>query len=397
MLTQEENDRLTHVGAGTPMGNLLRCYWHPVGATAELDPEPVQRVRLLGEDLVLFKNERGELGLVGLRCPHRGMSLEYGIPQENGLRCAYHGWTFDTTGRVVDMPFEPARLPLQIPSYPVQELGGLIWAYLGPQPVPLLPRWDFLLRDELNKTIRITPLPCNWLQCMDNSLDPIHFEHLHGHYGNYVMKKMGRPPMINPRPHKRIDFDVFEYGIYKRRLVEGQPEDATDWTVGHPILFPNILSQGGPDQMSCQLRVPTDDTKTMHFVILGERPKPGAVLRKQVSVGRVPLEYDEFGRVLAPTIVPQDEAAWVGQGPITDRTSEHLTTSDRGIMLFRKLLLENMDIVQRGDDPMCVIRDRSKNEPMISLVRGSTYSAFHEGVREEDYGGVREPVGAAAR
>src|SRR6266700_2440030 len=100
-------------------------------------------------------------------------------------------------------------------------LAGLVWAYLGPEPAPLLPRWDILIRDDLNKNVRITPLPCNWLQCMDNSLDPTHFEHLHGHYGNYMMKKLGRPPMLNPARHIKIDFDVFEYGIYKRRLTEG--------------------------------------------------------------------------------------------------------------------------------------------------------------------------------
>jgi 5,5'-dehydrodivanillate O-demethylase len=228
MLTQEENEKLTRVGPGTPMGNLLRRYWHAIGALAELEKEPVQPVRLLGEDLTLFRTEKGELGLIGPRCAHRAISLAYGIPQANGLRCAYHGWTYDTEGHVVDMPFEPACLPLKIPAYRVQELAGLIWAYLGPEPVPQLPRWDILIRDDLNKNVRITPLNCSWLQCMDNSLDPVHFEHLHGMYGNYMMKKLGRPPMLNPARHLKIDFDVWEYGIYKRRLVEGQPEDGTD-------------------------------------------------------------------------------------------------------------------------------------------------------------------------
>src|SRR5579862_4782630 len=134
MLTQETNDRLTRVGPGTPMGNLLRRYWHPVGSASDLEKEPVQPVRLLGEDLTLFRTLRGEFGLVAERCAHRAVSLAYGIPQDNGLRCCYHGWTYDTAGHVVDMPFEPACLPLQIKSYPVQELGGLIWAYLGPEP-----------------------------------------------------------------------------------------------------------------------------------------------------------------------------------------------------------------------------------------------------------------------
>src|SRR5439155_3756603 len=238
------NDRLTKVGPGTPMGNLLRRYWHPVGAVGELEKEPVQPVRLLGEDLVLFRDERGRYGLIGPRCAHRAISLAYGIPQTNGLRCAYHGWTYDTEGHVVDMPFEPACLPLKVPSYPVQELGGLVFAYLGPEPAPLLPRYDLFVREDLDRGVEITSLPCSWLNCMDNSLDPIHFEHLHGVFGNYVHKKLGKPPMMNPARHLKIDFDVFEYGIIKRRRVEGDPEHCDDWTTGHPILVPNILSVG---------------------------------------------------------------------------------------------------------------------------------------------------------
>ena len=393
MLTKDENKRLTLVGADTPMGKLMRRYWHPVGVASELDADPVQKVRILGEDLVLFRDERGRLGLVAHACPHRGVSLAYGIPQHNGLRCCYHGWAIDTDGRVVDMPFEPACLPLKIPAYPVQELAGLIWAYLGPEPAPLLPRWDTLVREDFDRSVTITALDCNWLQCMDNSLDPIHFEHLHGHFGNYVMKQLGRRPMVNPRPHRKIDFDVFEYGIYKRRLVEGEPEDAPDWRLGHPILFPNILGQGNSDQMSFQIRTPTDDTHTMHYVVVANRRKDGAPPRPTTFV-RQTLPYGQMGKIVADAIVVQDETAWVEQGPITDRASEHLVTSDKGILLYRKLLLANIEKVERGEDPMTVIRDPEVNEPMISIARGSQYSAFHVGVSSEDYGGVRRiPVG----
>jgi 5,5'-dehydrodivanillate O-demethylase len=387
MITQEENERLTRVGPGTPMGNLLRRYWHPVGTLADLDQDPVRPVRLLGEDLTLYQDASGKLGLIGDRCAHRAISLAYGIPQENGLRCAYHGWTYNEKGQVVDMPFEPACLPLKIAGYPVQELAGIVWAYLGPEPAPLLPRWDILLREDLNKEIRICELSCNWLQCMDNSLDPVHFEHLHGAYGNYVMKKMGRPPMLNPARHLKIDFDVFQYGIYKRRLLEGEPLENTDWTLGHPILFPNILAQGGPSQMSFQIRTPMDDAHTYHMVINGTAPKPGEELRKEVPVKHDVLPLDEHGRVIAAFIVRQDEMAWVGQGPVSDRTVEHLVTSDRGILLYRKMLLDNIEKVERGEDPMTVIRDPDVNEPMISLKRGSTYSAFRAGVEEENWGG----------
>src|SRR5581483_3006951 len=278
---------------------------------------------------------------------------------------------------------------------PVEELGGLVWTYMGPDPAPLLPRWDMLVRTDFNKEMRITPLTCNWLQCMDNSLDPIHFEHLHGVYGNYTMKRMGKPPMLNPARHVKIDFDLWEYGIYKRRLLEGRPEDDPDWTVGHPILFPYILAQGGPDRGNFQIRVPTDDTHTMHICLNGWAPRNGEELRSEVPVVYDPLVYDDLGRVVATHIVRQDEMAWVGQGGITDRSTEHLATSDRGILLYRKLLLENIEKVERGEDPMGVIRDPARNTPMISIERGTRYAAFKTGIDEANYGGVRDTVAMA--
>src|SRR5688572_21480209 len=153
MLTKEQNDLLTQTGPDTPTGQWLRRYWWPISAVTELDNDPVRPVRLLGEDLVLYRDEAGRMGLVAERCAHRGISLAYGIPQENGLRCAYHGWTYNQEGQVVDMPFEPACLPLKIAGYPVEALGGVVWAYLGPQPTPLLPRWDVLVREDFNKEI----------------------------------------------------------------------------------------------------------------------------------------------------------------------------------------------------------------------------------------------------
>jgi 5,5'-dehydrodivanillate O-demethylase len=340
-------------------------------------------VRLLGETLTLFRTARGDIGLVAERCAHRGISLAYGIPQDNGLRCAYHGWTYDTTGNVVDMPFEPACLPLRVQAYRAQELGGLIFAYMGPEPAPLLPRWDVLVRDDLKKTVRFTALPCNWLQCMDNSLDPTHFEHLHGTYGNYAMKRLGKPPMVYPARHIKIDFDLFRYGIYKRRLVEGQSEDATDWTIGTPILFPNILAGVAIDgSAGYQFRVPVDDTHALNINYNGATLGPGDQPNKDLVVRHEPLEYDDAGRIIATYVTRQDEMAWVAQGAVSDRTTEHLATSDKGILVYRKLILENIERVARGEDPMAVIRDPSENFPMISIDRRSTLAAFKVGVTE---------------
>jgi 5,5'-dehydrodivanillate O-demethylase len=374
MTTQEENDRLTRIGAGTPMGNLLRRYWHPVGTELELEQEPVRRVRWFGENLTLFRSPRGEYGLIDERCPHRCVSLEYGIPEDAGLRCAYHGWLFDAKGSCLEQPFEdiahpdsPFKNEIKIKAYPVEALGGLVWAYFGPEPRPLLPRWDVLVRDDLDRAIDIYTLPCNWLQCMDNSADPVHFEFLHAGYGNYLQKKAGLPPAMNPARHVKIAFDVFKYGIMKKRLLEGEPETADDWAVGHPLLFPNILAQGGVDAPNLQIRIPIDDTHTCQLVYRTTKRKPGAAPRP-IAVKHTKV-FDDDGKLLANTILSHDALAWVGQGAISDRTREHLATSDRGIVLYHKLLNEQMDRVERGLEPMAVIRDRAENEPMIDLHR----------------------------
>jgi 5,5'-dehydrodivanillate O-demethylase len=402
MTTQEENDRLTRIGPGTPMGNLLRRYWHPVGTETELLEEPVQRVRWFGEDLTLFRTERGEYGLVEDRCPHRCMSLEFGIPEECGLRCAYHGWLFDAQGRCLEQPFEDLthlesryKDEIRIKAYPCQALGGFVWAYFGPAPAPLLPRWDVLVREDLDRAIEIFMLPCNWLQCMDNSADPVHFEFLHARFGNYAEKKLGRPPAMNPARHLKIAFDAFEYGIYKRRLLEGEPETADDWTVGHPLLFPTTLAQGGEQAPGLQIRVPIDDTHTVQILYRTSSRKAGAAPRP-IAVARKKL-LDENGKLLANTIPAQDALAWVGQGPISDRTREHLATSDRGIVLYHKMLCEQMDRVEQGLEPMAVIRDRAKNEPMIRIWReGKTLAAF-ESRYENSFNALQPKAPAPAK
>jgi len=382
-MQESRNERLTRVGPGTPMGNLLRRYWQPVGVAVELDKEPVQKIRLLGEDLTLFRSSAGEYGLVGDRCPHRCMAMEYGIPDERGIRCAYHGWLFDAAGECLHQPFEDRVNPestfkekTPIKAYPVEELGGLIFAYLGPEPAPLVPRWDVLVRDELDRVVEIHELPCNWLQCMDNAADPMHFEYLHGEQGNYVLKKMGKPPAMVTTPHLKIEFDVFEYGIMKRRLLEGEPEDADDWTTGHPLLFPNILAVGNVGKPTLQFRVPVDDTNTIQFAYRTSTREPGAA-PKPMAVQRSDL-FNAEGKIVADNVPAQDMIGWVGQGPISDRTQEHLGQSDKGIILYHRLLDEQMDRVAKGEDPMGTVRDPKENEPSINLRReGRSLRSFN--------------------
>jgi 5,5'-dehydrodivanillate O-demethylase len=373
MLSKEMNERLTRVGPGTPLGNLLRRYWYPIARTPELIDEPVLAVTLLGENLALFRSDSGKLGLVAQRCPHRGASLAYGMPEEEGIRCAYHGWCFDRTGQCIDQPAEPAdstfKDRIQVPAYPVQELGGFVWAYLGPQPVPLLPRWDVLVRDDLDRSIGVTHLPINFLQAMENSMDPIHFEWLHAVYGNYVNKRQGKPPSMTPRKHEQIAFDVFEYGIYKRRLLEGEdPETSEDWLTGHPVIFPYILAVGDHARPTLQIRVPVDDTHTLHYWYRTEMRAQGTPPQTSIPISDVPYVHKN-GRLVVETINGQDMMAWVTQGEVSERTTERLGTSDKGVILFRTLLDEQIDKVERGEDPMGVVRDPAKNEPYIKIGR----------------------------
>jgi 5,5'-dehydrodivanillate O-demethylase len=374
--TQEQNERLTQIGPGTFMGNLVRRYWHPIGVSLELDANPVRAVRVLGEDLTLYRDRSGTYGLIGQRCLHRGVALARGIPLDCGLRCPYHGWTYDATGQCIEQPYEDRVNPeanyksrIKIAGYPVQEVGGLIWAYLGPLPAPELPRWDLLVDPELDREIHVFPLPCNWLQCMDNALDPVHFEFLHAMFGNYELEKEGKPPAIRARKHVAIRFDVWRFGIMKHRLLEGEdPATSEEWNVGHPMLFPLGLAQGAQGAASFQFRLPVDDTNTVQIFYSTRQRKPDAA-PKPLTMTYERLFDDPNAIVPGTNIANQDFIAWTAQGAISDRVNEHLTATDTGVILYHKLLLENAQKVEDGDEPLGVIRDAAENEPWIVVPR----------------------------
>src|SRR5882757_4920021 len=195
MLSEAMNDRLTRVGPGTPCGELMRRYWIPIAPIVQLTENPVRKVRVLGEDLVLYRNTSGGLGLIGDRCLHRRVDLQYGIPDERGLRCPYHGWLYGETGHCLERPMESApcaEIKQKLKGYPVQELGGLVFAWLGPLPAPALPRWDLFVWPNAIRQIAITVIPCNWLQCQENTGDPTHSAWSHGHAFEYTLERQGR-------------------------------------------------------------------------------------------------------------------------------------------------------------------------------------------------------------
>ena len=371
MLSVEENELLTQVGPGTPMGELMRCYWQPVCAVDELQGSPfrTKEVKILGEELVVYRDRSGSLGIVDKYCAHRRASLAYGVVEENGIRCQYHGWKYDETGRCIEQPFEDTTHPednfrdkCTLRAYKVQELCGLIFAYMGAEPAPLLPHWGPLVWENAVRDIAIAHLPCSWLQCQENSLDTTHTEHLHGYAGNYFKELLdGREPTFNrDRVHQKVGFDAFKHGIVKRRVVEGQDENHAQWRLGHPILFPNILWVGS----TMQFRVPADDSHTLHISLYTWRAAPGTEAPKQdVIPSRIVPLMDERGDFTnLDRTFNQDYLCWITQGDIAKRDLEKLGEGDKGIILFRKMLLDQMEVMRDGGEPaMNIFRDPSEN------------------------------------
>ncbi|NIO10429.1 MAG: Rieske 2Fe-2S domain-containing protein, partial [Deltaproteobacteria bacterium] len=377
MLTQAENDFFTRVGPGTPAGEWLRRFWHPIAPACEVsDDNPTRFVRLLGEDLVLFKDKRGRVGLIQHRCPHRGASLLFGRVEERGIACAYHGWLYDTQGNCLETPAEPPdstlRLKVKPQVYPVQRFIGMYWAYLGPQPAPVIPRYKQWV--EANEKLRITVYPrldCNWFAALENALDPAHLQFLHQD------SKSGLVPTNTTRGNtddvETFDFYETPYGIMKRRFWKNGSVDE------HAFNWPTYLTTGW-------LRTPVDDEHTLVVVVgagkslekwAGARPDGVGHVAQDHAIKRVEMEdaiieylppLKEPANALYPDatlyfyapygqIASQDHLIWETQGTIVDRTQETLGYSDRGIIMLRKLLKENINRVLDGKDPVGVIRD----------------------------------------
>jgi len=364
VLTAEQNDELTDFAPGTPMGELLRRYWYPVAFTRELEEFPVKSARLLGEDYALYKTANGRYGIVPEACPHRRASLAYGVVEANGIRCPYHGWLFGLDGECLEQPAEREetnfRSRVRAKAGKVQELGGLVWAYVGPDPAPELPRFDVFVMDGV-RDIGWADLPCNLIQIMENAVDPHHVEFLHGRYFDFLGRQQGfEAPASFGKKHVKVGFDAFDWGIIKRRVVEGATEEDDDWRVGHPLVFPFNMRVGGANIEQMQIRVPID-RYTTRFMLYSVHAPEGVVFPEQPQVPdyQIPV-YDEKGRHRTDYVEGQDIMAWVTQGPITDRTVEHLGRSDVGVTMLRRMFKEQMGRVAAGADPLGTIRTPHK-------------------------------------
>lgn len=381
MLSEEENEFLSRVGPGTPAGQLLRRYWHVIAAASEVCADkPKKKLRLLGEDLVLYRDQSGGYGLVGEHCSHRGASLYYGFIEEGGIRCPYHGWKYDAQGRCIEQPFENPEAGfkerIRHTAYPVVKRSGLLFAYLGsPEKQPLLPKWDILMRRDGVKKIEVCELlRCNWLQAMENSVDPVHTYYLHSHN----LKLKGNPDHV-PFHYQKLSKINFELvirptwaGIQKQRVFarDDVPEEAP-----HPLIFPNILFVPVRMGYAMHFRTPVDDYNTQVYQFrFGPNKDGGAVEQPEEP----PVEYvrtkNENGEFHMDTFPSQDHMAWETQGPIAERTKEHLGDSDRGIIMFRRLLREQIQRVQNNEDPIGTNRDAA-NDEVIQLISDG-FSAF---------------------
>lgn len=363
MLPEAKNRLLTQVGAGTPMGDLLRRYWMPVAGVSQFDEATsVRAIRLLGEDLVLYRDLEGKFGLVNRHCTHRGADLSYGMVERDGIRCSYHGWKFGPTGECIEQPFEDtffAERPLRrrpgMAGYPVEVKGGLVWAYMGPQPAPLVPDWEQFSWENGFAQIVISEIPCNWFQCQENSIDPVHFEWMHDNWGARL--RDGPEASDAPR-HLKLDFEEFEHGFLYKRIREDGGEKDTSWTVGRVCLWPNAFFLGS----HFEWRVPVDDENTLsitwHFTHV---PKEREPYRQAAIPTWIGPTHDSQGRWITSHVMNQDFIGWVGQGRIADRTKEHLGISDKGIVMVRNRFFAELEAVAAGAEPKGLIRDPAKN------------------------------------
>jgi 5,5'-dehydrodivanillate O-demethylase len=352
MLTKEENELLTSVGRGTPGGELMRRYWMPVACAGELTEEkPIKAFRLLGEDLVVFRDKSGRYGVVAESCPHRKASLAFGRVDVEGIRCPYHGWKFDCTGRCLEMPAEPEsggfKDKIKHTAYPCERLGGLCWENGK--------RW--IEKHEIYN--------CNWLQPMENSVDPSHLYWLHGDTAHLA-------PTVDHYEEEH-EFKPFEYGIMKKRITPGKKPGDAPVVDQHPLLFPITLRHvfrerllTGTLRHNLQIRVPVDDAHTQVFVVYFS---PDETDRTPAD-GDTPWEFfrirDDKGEYRLDQVLVQDAMAWETQGAPTDRTQEHLGVGDEGIILLRKVLREQIEVVRNGGEPLGIVRD-AKNNHLIEF------------------------------
>jgi phthalate 4,5-dioxygenase len=391
MLVKEQNELLTRTGSGTQMGQLFRAYWIPALLANELpSPDcPPVRVQLLSEKLIAFRDTEGRLGLIDEFCAHRRISLWFGRNEENGLRCAYHGWKFDVTGQCVDIPSEPAGSThcqrIRMTNYPLVEHGGILWTYMGPPDrQPPLPEWEFASVPEAHRFVSKRWQECNWLQALEGGIDSSHVSFLHrGDLETDPVFKGSKGNAYNMGDLMPV-FDIVESpgGLYigaRRNAENGKYYwRITQWVMPSFTMIP----PRGDHPVHGHFWIPRDDencwawsfdyrVKTPLEAELVEAMKKGAGIHAVVDPNTfrpvankdndylMDREAQKRGRTYGGIegFAMQDASIQESMGPIVDRSKENLVGTDKGIVMARRRLLRaakaltEQGIAPPGADP----------------------------------------------
>ncbi|MDF2682238.1 MAG: (2Fe-2S)-binding protein [Brevibacillus sp.] len=377
MLSYEDNKMLTETGPDTPMGNLFRRYWVPVVLSVELpkpDGPPI-RVKLLGEKLVAFRDSHNNVGLIDEHCPHRRASMFFGRNEEGGLRCVYHGWKFDTCGKCVDMPSEPPesnfKEKVSIKAYPCREMGGIVWAYMGPpEDMPELPKFEFSLVPDHHRIMSRRLQENNYFQAVEGGIDSSHISFLHRHERP---NQNSNEKVINSYGAPKFEVAKTDYGLLVAAKRETNDPANVYWRISQFVmpwyaLIPPVFT---PHTRVAHAWVPMDDENCWHWSITWTPLMPYAdedlknahhvdlipgTLRPMANKDndylidrKVQASGQSFTGIAAVSM--QDAAVQESPGPITDRTRERLGTSDTAIIVARRVMLNAAMGMQKRETP----------------------------------------------
>jgi phthalate 4,5-dioxygenase oxygenase subunit len=391
MLSQQENELLVRTGPGTPGGDLMRSYWQPIALVSDfpLDCAPAP-VRVLGEDLVLFRDDQGRIGLLGLQCSHRGADLSYGRVENGGLRCLYHGWLFDIGGHCLDMPAEAPQIAskykaeVRHTAYPCVERGGLIFTYMGKGAAPVFPDYEFLDADDAHRFVSMARIDCNYLQGLEGEIDPAHLSYLHRPIAQKDTRSV--PGSDKPAdqfykeqlsPELSVERTGFGLRIYSVRDADAQRQYVriTNFIMPNKAAIVGDVGRIG-EGYSVFFHVPIDDVTHWRIEITHNRVRP-LVKEKYIAEleqellpdkskvrnrsnrymqDRAAMKTDNFNG-MGDSFLVHDSFATETQGPIFDRSKEFLGSSDKCIVAARRLLLDAIADVREQRDPLHVIRD----------------------------------------
>jgi len=393
MIAAEENQLLTQTDPGSPCGAMMRRYWQPVALSEELPAGAAPlKVKILGEELALFRDDQGRFGLIGLHCSHRGTDLSYGRVEDGGLRCLYHGWLYDICGRVLDQPGEPGgganKSAIRHLAYPCQEVGGVIFTYMGPGEPPLLPNYEFLTVAPEYRTVVKAFYECNYLQGNEGNIDPVHLSFLHQYLSEAQVARLRVVESINATDNTllakdvapTIEVEVTHFGlrIYTTRDASA---DKRYLRVTN-FIMPNLSAFGGStvgDGYAVHWHVPIDDRHHWKYIFAFSRTSPldeflrtrsrvelsadyrlGKTSDNRYQQDRASMKTHTFTG-MGTNFQVHDAFATESQGAVQNRTEENLVSSDKAIVAARKLILNAIKDVQQGREPQHVIRDAKAN------------------------------------